>query len=182
VAISELIALIPPPSQPVDADGDWSVPAAEFGMEFPSDFRELIHHYGTGEFGLYCLMIYNPLTSAGRKEIQESLQNLRDLCDACEFPLILHPKRPGLLPWGSDAGGNWFCWSSEGYPDQWPIVQVAHNEEENPHRANVNISTFLANYAQNKYPEMLGGRTFEPANHRYLRGRPWDHLDPAWSG
>src|SRR4051812_40684149 len=100
MAVQDLVALIPPPESPIDADGEWGVAEAEFGVRFPNDFRALIRRYGTGEFKLQGLLVSNPLTEAGRKEVQEQLRTLRELQDACEFPWAIHPDRPGFLPWG----------------------------------------------------------------------------------
>jgi SMI1-KNR4 cell-wall len=173
MAIDSLLALVPPPADPIDAVGDWSPAEAEFGVVFPGDFKELIRLYGTGVF-LSSLLIYNPLTREGRAEIQSHLETLRVLRDACELSLIIHPEKPGLLPWGGDSNGNIFCWWTEGNADEWDSVQVGHEEEENPHRVSVPITTFLVNYAQNRYPEMLGGQTFKKSQLRFDRGRPWE--------
>jgi hypothetical protein len=174
MAIKELIALVPPPNDPLNGDGDWGAADAEFGIHFPSDFRTMIRHYGTGEFGLGNLLISNPLTEAGRQEMQKNLWTLRVLRDACEIPLIIHPDRPGLLPWGRDGNGNIFCWLTQGKPAHWPIVQVGHNDENNPQQADVNITTFLVKYAHNQYPAMLGGLSFDQSQSRFEKGRPWE--------
>jgi cell wall assembly regulator SMI1 len=155
MAINELVALVPPPAIPLGTDGDWSGAEADLGCKFPADFRELIRRYGTGQFDLGGLLVSNPLTAAGRQEIRDHLETLRDLREGCEIQLVIHPERPGLLPWGSDSLGNIFCWLTEGEPDKWPVVQVGHDDEGGQPRVEVGITAFLARYARNEFPKML---------------------------
>jgi SUKH superfamily protein len=177
MTIKTLMDVFPPPDKPLDADGDWALAEAELSVRFPTDFRELIRAYGTGEFRLRGLVVSNPLTEAGRKEIREKLWILGELRDALEIPLKIYPERPGLVPWGGDSNGNFFCWWTDGEPDDWPVVRVGHEEEENPQAAEVNITTFLAGYAQNQFPEMQGGLSFDESHRRFVRGGPGERAD-----
>jgi hypothetical protein len=72
----------------------------------------------------------------------------------------------GLLPWGQDSNGNYFCWLARGAPDDWPTGQLGRSAEE-PESDDVNITTFLFNYARNQYPEMLGGLTFDESDYKF---------------
>jgi hypothetical protein len=173
VAIEELIAFIPPPDTPQDADGDWSAAEAALSVRFPNDFRQLIRRYGTGEF--YAgLLIFNPLNSWCLHQIAKQLKNYHAMREAMELSLRLHPESPGLFPWGFDSNGNGFFWLTDGEPDQWPVVQVGHNEEENPHQADVGITTFLVRYGRHEYPEMLGGIRFKKKQLRFTPGLAWE--------
>jgi hypothetical protein len=174
MSITDLLALVPPPDDPLNAVGDWSIAETELGIVFPSDFKEMIRRYGTGEFTLRSLGIYNPLTQSGREEMQGALDTLRVLRDACEFPLVVHPEKPGLLPWGSNSNGHIYCWWTEGTANQWDTVFVAHDDEDRPQRFRAPITEFLVNYARNKYPETLGGLAFEVSQIQFQRGRPWE--------
>jgi hypothetical protein len=78
MAIEELLALIPPPENPIDGSGDWSEAERELGVTFPSDFKELIRRYGTGRF-YSDLRIANPLKPWGRNTIREDLDGKREL-------------------------------------------------------------------------------------------------------
>ncbi len=129
MAIEELVAFVPPPSDPINNEGDWSIAEVEFEVVFPTDFKELIQHYGTGEF-YGDLHISNPIRAWGRDKIRNDLDRYRELRDAAEIPLILHPEIPGLLPWGGDSNGHLYCWWTEGSPDDWGIVQLFHGYEE----------------------------------------------------
>jgi hypothetical protein len=171
VTIATLTALIPPPADPIDATGDWDAAERDLGTAFPADFKDLIKTYGTGMFG--GLWLANPLRPWGREAIRERIAGFRELREACEFALPLFPEQPGFLPWGSDSNGHLYCWWADGSPDSWPVAQVAHGEEETPHRAPVGITEFLASHLHNRYPVMLGGRVFADKDRQFKRGLPW---------
>lgn len=173
MAIEDLLALVPPPQDPREARGDWDEIETELSIRFPTDFRHLIKCYGTGEF-FGGLLIFNPLNSWCRRQIPKQLEYYRIMCDAMELALVLHPETPGLFPWGRDTNGNGFFWLTNGKSNRWPVVQVGHNEETNPHQADLNITTFLVNYAQNKYPEMLGGMKFKKKQLKFTPGLVWE--------
>ncbi|MBB3732477.1 SMI1/KNR4 family protein [Nonomuraea dietziae] len=48
--IDDLVALVPPPTEPVDARGDWHEVEAALGLALPTDFKALIERYGLGQF------------------------------------------------------------------------------------------------------------------------------------
>ena len=173
MAIDELLTFIAPPREPRDTKGAWAEVEAALSIRFPVDFRELIQRYGTGEF-FGGLLILNPFNQWCRRQITKELQNYRAMRDAMELSLKLHPESPGLFPWGRDTNGNGFFWLTEGVPDEWPVVQVGHNEEDKPHRADVGITAFLVRYGQHEYPEMLGGVRFEESELCFTPGLVWE--------
>lgn len=173
MAIQELIEFMPPPDDPVEPEGDWSAAEAEFGVKFPTDFKRLIHRYGTGEF-MHGLAVFNPLTDRGRKEIVDELKNSAQLRDALELPLVLHPERPGLLPWGRDDHGHQYFWWTKGRPGDWPVFVLFHEDEE-PFRTSVGVSTFLVKLGRNEYADATL-KQFAEEECRFERGRLWDHL------
>jgi len=172
VAINDLIAFIPPPAEPINGKGDWSIPQQEFGVEFPADFKELIREYGTGRF-YGDLYVSNPLTPWGRTSIQENLGRYRELRDACELAIPLFPETPGLLPWGSDSNGHLYCWWTEGPADAWKIVQLFHGYEDEIEPVPGPITSFLVRFIGNEYPNMLGGTPFVEADRTFAQGIPW---------
>jgi hypothetical protein len=173
VAIEDLIAFISPPDMPTDGTGDWSIAEKEFGIVFPSDFKELIRRYGTGEF-YSDLYILNPLREWGRDKIRNDLDRYRQLRDACEFhTLILHPECPGLLPWGGDSNGHLYCWWTDGPSDYWGTVQVFHGYEDEIEVVPGPITDYLIRFIHNEYPNMLGGIPFTEEDHYFKQGIPW---------
>lgn len=173
MAIEELIACIPPPENPRDTEGDWAAVEATLDIHFPSDFRQLVSRYGTGEF-FEGLLILNPLNPWCRGQIAKTLSNFCVMRKAMELSLRLYPETSGLFPWGHDSNGNNFFWLTEGNPDDWPVVQVGHNEEANPHRSKVGITDFLVRYGRNKYPKMLGGVRFKKKQLCFTVGLAWE--------
>lgn len=172
MAIEELVAFIPPPAQPIDGEGDWSVAEKEFGIVFPADFKQLVQRYGTGRF-YGDLYVANPLKEWGREQVRSDLSRYRALRDACELSLKLFPDCPGLLPWGNDSNGHLYCWWTEGPPDLWPVVQVFHGYEEEIEPVSGPISSFLIRFMRNEYPNMLGGNSFSEAHRYFKQGIPW---------
>lgn len=45
-----LVRLVAPPTEPVDASGDWAAVQDEIGGRLPADYRRLVETYGWGEF------------------------------------------------------------------------------------------------------------------------------------
>jgi hypothetical protein len=150
--IEELVAIVPPPSRPVDCDADWPSAAFLVGTEFPPDYRDLISRYGSGRFFEGHLEVFNPLTLRG----QVNIKMLLEMCNTwregpAPLPLDVHPKRPGLLPWGRDENGNTYCWLTRGKPERWPVVYLQHGWESDPKRFPIDVTGFLARYAMNEY-------------------------------
>jgi len=94
--------LIPPPPEPRDAVGNWRAVEAKLGIRYPSDFRQLIERYGTGEF-FAGLVVLNTLNKWCQQDIPKKLKNFRVVRDALELPWVIHPESPGLFPWGFDT-------------------------------------------------------------------------------
>lgn len=173
MAIEQLVAFIPPPTDPVDNEGDWTIAEAEFGITFPTDFKELIHRYGTGRF-YGDLHISNPLQASGRRGIHDDLDRYRELRDATEMPLILYPANPGLLPWGGDSNGHLYCWWTDGASDDWGIVQLFHGYEDDAMEVvHQPITDFLVRFLRNEYTNMLGGQPFTEEDYHFEKDVPW---------
>jgi hypothetical protein len=172
MAIEDLVSFIPPPAEPIDGEGDWSVPEREFGIVFPADFKELIRRYGTGRF-CGSLRIANPLRPWGRDIIHDDLSRYRELRGAAEIRLRLFPEEPGLLPWGSDSNGHLYCWWTQGPSDGWTVAQLAHGDEEDFETVPGPITSFLVRFIQNEYPKMLAGNRFLEKHRSFRQGIPW---------
>jgi hypothetical protein len=133
--IKQLIALIAPPTAPVDNEGNWRAAEIVVGADYPAEFRDLITRYGTGTFFKGHLTVYNPLTVGGLACIKQSEKYLRQYREGLyPLPLPVHPETPGLLPWGRDENGNDYCWLTQGKPDKWPVVFLGHGHVSHPVR------------------------------------------------
>ncbi len=117
MSIDALVALVPPPAVPVDAEADWPSVEAVLGVSLPADYKELITRYGSGEF---CDLVH-PLTADGLlSRGLDALEIERELADE-DAPYPLHPEPGGLLPWGTTSNGHLLCWRT----DDWTVVVYA---------------------------------------------------------
>ena len=180
MTLDSLKALIAPPEQPIQTAGDWATAEQDLGFQFPTDFKDLIGCYGTGEF-FGNLVIENPIREWGRARIRESLRIYGELREACEYDYPLFPESPGLLPWGTDDNGHLYCWWTDGLPDDWKIVQLFHGYEDDELEIVAGpITQFLVDFVSNKYPNMLGGIERTPSDRRFEVASPGP--DGMWLG
>jgi hypothetical protein len=124
-AIDDLVALVPPPAEPVDPQGDWRWVEASLGARLPADFKALIERYGSGMF----VDFIRPCTPFG--SWASLVQRARDLLDDMgpvrdnwpdRFPYSFHPEPGGLLEWADTDIGDRLCWVTEGPSDSWRVV------------------------------------------------------------
>lgn len=145
MAIGELLKIVAPPANPVEArNGEaWERAQKIIGTKLPSDFREIGLHYGSGSF---CeISIVNPLSADFERAMTYLLETLREVKGSSiyrDYPYEVFPDQPGLLPWGSDQNGNTLHWLTEGEPDDWPVIIESHEGELE--RFNMSMTTFLA--------------------------------------
>jgi hypothetical protein len=126
--IDDLMSLVPPPTAPVDGDGDWRTVEATLGIRLPADFKILMRRYGLGDFP--DITLFTPfdahtdgaLDLVGRaRDLVERYEKLRDLAPE-DFPFPLYPERGGLLEWAITSDGTSLCWLTEGAADSWPVA------------------------------------------------------------
>ncbi len=124
--LSELIAVAPPPREPVAGRGNWKAVEERLGLGLPGDFKALIETYGSGSFSDFLNPI-NPFRGDGAgfdwadRDILEFDRETRDeYPDALPYPI--HPEPGGILPWAETDNGDILYWLTEGDPDSWPIL------------------------------------------------------------
>jgi hypothetical protein len=149
MAINELLSVVPPPSNPVEAqDGEvWTRAQAALGINLPEDFRAVGVHYGTGRFCGGYLAVANPLSEHFETSMTSMLQATRDNRATHNYPYHVFPDKPGLLPWGADENGHVLHWLTEGNPDEWPVIVESHEGELE--RFDMSMTTFLARALKN---------------------------------
>lgn len=152
--------ILSPPSQPVDAVGEWKEVEQELGIELPEDYKQLVSCYGTGMIG-HILEVFNLLKD--RSAIWKQIAFVRDQNETVfnelksvaqmlgrdtnvdhPLPYPFFPDNGGLFPWGRAFDGWAFWWLTEGPPRNWKIVSTYNATEK--HRVEADISTvdFLA--------------------------------------
>jgi hypothetical protein len=146
VAIDELLAVIPPPENPIDAGTleRWPSVIERVGIALPDDLRDIGIHYGSGRFANGEIQIFNPFAEGYTTLVECECQILRDLrgADPEEVPFGIYPERSGLFPWGRDYNGNTMLWLTNGDPNEWTIVLAA--EEGGYEHWDLPLATFLA--------------------------------------
>jgi hypothetical protein len=127
----ELEALLPVPETPVElpGEGDWGRIEAQF-TRLPDDFKHFIDHYGTGVIGSGYITIFNPfaqdpylnlvhqagIVAAAFRQLNERYPD--------QYKMSFFPTEGGFLPFGVNVDGAYLVWSTEGDPNDWPVVVI----------------------------------------------------------
>jgi len=131
--IDDLIELVPPPNDPIDATGNWRRVEAELGVALPADYIQLVEQYGKGKFVDFFGMLdpfgpsewedhYSaPSLVASSWLLMETQGPIRDEYPEW-YPYPLFPERDGLVQWAVTDNGGYLCWLTRGHPHDWPIV------------------------------------------------------------
>lgn len=126
-AFEDLARLSPPPSHPVEADGPWELYEAEINCFLPADFKQLIHAYGSGQWGGFLAPVSPfsfPSPSAYREWIDFYLEAERQVreCSPTDFPGPIFPEPGGRLPWAVTDNGDVLWWQTSGPADSWHVI------------------------------------------------------------
>ncbi|GAB3035556.1 hypothetical protein GCM10011376_18630 [Nocardioides flavus (ex Wang et al. 2016)] len=110
---------------------DWDRVEAWLGTGLPTDYRDMADRFGSLFVGDW-LWVHAPVRLADHPSFDKELAGVRsearDACDASGLPAPgFHPKKGGLLPFGSGRGGEGLFWDTTAPdPDAWPVVVLAH--------------------------------------------------------
>jgi hypothetical protein len=133
--IDELKKIVTPPNTPTNNGSleQFAEIEIELGLQFPSDYKELIVTYGDGCWqGFWYLL--NPFTKNTNLNLiaQASREGASgyDILSAeraekemeVSYPHAIWPDENGLFPWGITDNGGRFFWVTGGNPAQWPII------------------------------------------------------------
>lgn len=109
-AVRDLVTLVPPPAEPVDAQGDWRSVEVSLGTVLPADYKALIERYGLGMFVDF-ILLHTPF-GPGPRCYSEPGTCQRSCAGAPDqwlerFPYRVYPQPGGLLEWapGYRSGG-----------------------------------------------------------------------------
>ncbi len=126
----EIIELMPPPKNPLNARGDWKDAEAKLGFKFPPDYKQFIELYGDGHI---CGFFYvkNPFSEHRAFEMFRSfafrLKTHWEVEDTYEDarkdnPFRFYPGTDGVFKWGYTDNGQEFFWQVRGAPSRWNVV------------------------------------------------------------
>jgi len=160
MAIEELITVVSPPEEPVEAGSKrtWAAVQKATGIKMPDDFRDFGIRYGSGSLCRGFLKVRNPFSPSFRDFVVRETDRLHvHRTDGyIEIPYGIFPERPGLLAWAQDENGNRLYWLTEGKPNNWPTIARSHEYEFE--RFEMSMTTFLARALMNevRLPNMWG--------------------------
>ncbi|GAA1550302.1 hypothetical protein GCM10009827_083690 [Dactylosporangium maewongense] len=146
--IEDLVRLVLPPAEPVDADADWAAVEAELGLPLPADYKALVGRYGHGEFHEIGLLTPANLIARAR-ELLPAFGPSRERFPEY-YPHLLYPEPGGLLEWGSHPAGHQLCWDTA---NGWTMALVSEDGEA--YRYDLDLTGLLHAY-------FSGEREFEP--------------------
>jgi hypothetical protein len=150
--LQSLLEFAPPPARPLAVrppnDDAWREVEAFFGFAFPSDYKSLIEHYGTGCWGEF-LQIMNPFSKNRYNNQRLLIENCHLWCSAepeppsrnpaflkawdqfrsaararrAASPYGFYPARPGLFPWaqGPEEAVTMY-WLLNSETPGWPTI------------------------------------------------------------
>ena len=174
--LEKLIAIVPPPLQPVDAGTpeQWEAVEQELGTALPQDYKWLVNIYGVGWFANW-ICVYSPFSTSklGFPLIQPGLWlwiGKVGTFPEYHHPFPVFPTQGGLLPWGTDDNAGPFCWLTEGEPADWTIVNLDNHYSEAYRQVSTNLTGLLAGWFSGEitgdwYPEdvfPMDRRVFTP--------------------
>ncbi|MEV6995671.1 SMI1/KNR4 family protein [Streptomyces sp. NPDC093228] len=132
----EALAEMLPPRPGSGLAVDWAVVEAAWGLEFPSDYKNVIAHYGDVRLGGYLHVIaptaVTPDTwdeaDARRGSMGFITADTRATLADTE-PTNIDAEPEELVTWGTATSADLFCWLTRGEPDKWPLLVFCHGED-----------------------------------------------------
>ena len=128
--LDRLLALVPPPAAPVNADAAWTRVEDALGLTLPSEFVALARRYGRGTFcDEFSCFDLDEMIDNGPEWLEDKRSLLQDFGEGC--PHSVHPEPGGLVLWGADSVGGALCWLAEpaGSPERWRTVHWTVDDE-----------------------------------------------------
>lgn len=152
MSISELQAVIPPPSNPrnTGTPEKWALAEATLGTTLPKDYKEFISTYGAGGFCEW-LGIISPFLDETSNLIEEN-RFLRKAFVELDGTFYEHPFFPaagGLLKVGGDENGNFLFWGTSGSPDEWHVA-YGSNDGLEFERFELTLTEFLTEWLSDR--------------------------------
>jgi hypothetical protein len=127
--LDRLLALLPPPADPVEPgrpDG-WAEVEATLGTPLPGDFKAFTERYGSGKVDDF-LYLFNPFAEGQdgnllfeKDRVLAAYAETRAKFPA-RLPLPPFPEEGGVLPLGRTDNGDELYWVTRGDPGDWPVA------------------------------------------------------------
>lgn len=181
MAIEALTNIVLPPNEPTDVGGDkdWTEVEESLGLALPTDYKDYINLYGTGELA-GCIWVYNPFAGSHHNNLLAQVRALLNTWrptprvgeilnmgtdtrvgfGAIEFPYPLYPEPGGLLPWGHVDNGAELFWQTSGSPEKWTVViSEARGPEFEEYK--VSMAEFLVSLLSGRFSSEILPRSLQ---------------------
>lgn len=116
----------------------WNIFQDEVGIEFPSDYKEIINYYGTGGIDNF-LWFLTPFETDKNVNYSFKMSVMLDAYAESKrkfpeyFSYNIFPEENGLLPWGYTDNGDELYWKTASDTDDWEIVVYESRSPEAYH-------------------------------------------------
>jgi hypothetical protein len=148
-----LLRISPPPTRPVDAEGDWSRVETVL-CALPDDYKSLVKTYGVGCFDGFIWLLspfsqveHLNLVHQARLASKAYTELYSEFGEEKLYPIF--PEKGGLLPFALTDNGDYVFWKAVGSPEDWKVV-VGAAREPRYERFNFCATEFLAGVLSHK--------------------------------
>lgn len=159
--LEQLVSIAAPPAGVRNNDVEWDALESEMGVVYPQSFKQFVGIYGSSKWMGRKGPVYgnghpdsssNWSTDNYRSAIQFMFEQMKasipDHEDQSKYRF--YPEDEGLLPFLFGDDGDFYLWSMEGEPDEWPIMAWYL---DSTHRfEGYSISRLLLEWLQNRQP------------------------------
>jgi len=162
MSIEQLVAVAPPPQNPVftGTRGTWQSVEEEIGIPLPTDYKQLVNIYGLGYFGGYICPLNPFLPPLPPLSLYRLQSVIADLDQSKEYlgsnkaenvpPLPVYPEDHGVLPWGVDDNRGLQCWRTYRSNQFWPLLILDYDWSEEYLTFSMSATDFLTNWLTDK--------------------------------
>lgn len=133
---TEIAARLSQPSSPKETGQlDWDIIERDFGIEFPTGYKQFVSAYGTGSIGAF-LWTFNPssenrsLNGEAIRYFQSSYEELKQDFPA-DYTRPAFPSENSFLPWAVTDNGDTLVWIVDSGPaDGWRVGIMGSDQVE----------------------------------------------------
>lgn len=124
--LKALTKILPPPTHPHGASGDWDAVESLLRMKFPSDYKDFVSLYGCGKICNF-IFIDSPFSEDPNysliNNLDNALENLRNYkAEGFKVSYPIYPEPHGLFPFGTTENSNYLCWHTSAPSEKWSIA------------------------------------------------------------
>ncbi|MEU4513725.1 SMI1/KNR4 family protein [Nonomuraea wenchangensis] len=133
--LDQLVVLVPPPSSPLFGTRAWDELFADIGIRLPDDYVAFIERYGSCQFARWLgICDMRLLSKEDCTQLPQEMDYYRKWREDSpeEHSLAMWPEPGGFFSWGSTIDGDAIGWLTVGEPEEWPVMVVPHDSDQEP--------------------------------------------------